>query len=296
MKNETATVAKQGADYRSHHYVPQFLLQAWCMPDPRRNDKRLRQIGRRPHIGGPRVSPKTPRGVACIDDLYTIQLAERVSRSLERDYFGPRIDNGGSQAHATLVAMGVDGLDDAARENWARFLCAQMARTPAMVKLLERQVAMYAGEVTVEALLAGLEEPEREIVVGLIEEIGDGVKHDARAWLITVITALVRTRPFYSSRWLIRDLSGACSELLLGDNPLILSSHDGDRDFICALPLAPRQLFLAATNDASIAGLKKVSADNLVKETNRFTVTQASASVFATNGDLQDFVVKHLRN
>lgn len=287
---------RNSTEFKSNHYVPRFLLDEWCVPDPKRNNEpRLRQIGHRPHVGGPRVSPKTPRGVACIDDLYSVELADRVSRSVERDYFGPRIDTCGSQAHVTLVTHGVAGLDEEARMNWAYFLCAQMVRTPMMVKLVEEQVENDRDEATARNLMENLEAADQAIVARLIDEIGDRGIEQASPWLINIIASLVQTRPFRSSHWLVRDISHACSELLLGDNPLILSSQEDDSDFICALPITPRKLFLAANNETAIAGLTNVSANNLVKETNRFTVTQASTSVFATNDKLQHFVVKHLR-
>lgn len=217
-----------------------------------------------------------------------------MSRSVERDYFGSRIDTCGSQAHVTLVTDGVAGLDQEAKTNWAYFLCAQMVRTPKMVKLVEEEIANHRDEATAKNLMENLDAIDQAIVARLIDEIGDyGVKQ-ASPWLINIVAALVRTRPFRSSHWLVRDISDACSELLLGDNPLILSSQEGDRDFICALPLTPRKLFLAANSKTAIAGLAKISANNLVKEANRFTVTQASKSVFATDDKLKHFVVKHL--
>ncbi|WP_217591160.1 DUF4238 domain-containing protein [Burkholderia sp. GbtcB21] len=288
--------ASQGNSFKSNHYVPQFLLQAWCVRDPRRNNElHLRQIGHRPHVGGPRVSPRTPSGVACVDFLYGVQLAARISTSVERDYFSARIDREGSDAYRTLISTGVGSLDAVGRKSWARFLVAQMARTPNMVKLLEKQIGESTDDVTVEQLTIGLDQEDREIVEELAQEIGPGVVGEAAVWLIQIISTLVRKKPFRTSNWLIRDASDACSELLLGDNPLILSSEDEDRDFICVLPLTPRKLFLAASSAARADQLKQVSINTLVKETNRYTTSQAAQSVFATDESLQMFIVKHLR-
>lgn len=286
----------KGQPYTANHYVPQFLLQEWCVSDHRRGDALfLRAIGH--GYNGPAVISRAPKSVASEDYLYAISRHDGSYLTLiESGYFTTSIDTLGSKAHAVLKARGVNGLNDEERRWWARFLCAQMIRVPAMAEkmreVLEQDDSFKLA--TVEDLKYGLGSADEKLIDMLEEQAGDDIASQEPAWFPVVVQNLVDKRPFLSSHWSIHDVPATEDEVLLGDNPFILSSHDEDRDFVCVLPITPRKIFVAASNPDTAAKFQLIEMADLVRETNTFTASNARKWVFATNDRLRDFVVVHM--
>ncbi|SOF00923.1 Protein of unknown function [Burkholderia sp. OK233] len=296
MEQKPNTAQQKGQPYTDNHYVPKFLLDEWCVPDPKRDDARfLHAIGH--GYAGPAIVTRVPRHVANSPFLYGIKLEDgHFTTLLESGYFTPKIDTRGAAAHSKLASVGVDGLSETERMWWARFLCAQMIRVPSMAErmheLLKHDSAFEGA--SVESLKYGLDSDEEELIDEVAEKVGENVVIHAPAWFPVTIAALVRTRPFLTSHWLVRDIPPLGNELLLSDNPFILSSRADDEDFICALPLTPRKLFIAASPQSAAGKLSSVEISELVRETNEFVVSNATKWVFATDDRLADFVTKHL--
>ncbi|MCL9846990.1 DUF4238 domain-containing protein [Ralstonia solanacearum] len=266
------------------------------MPDPRRGGALfLRAIGR--GYRGPAVVSRVPRRVANKDYLYAIALKDGSYHPLvECGYFTKSIDTPGSKAHAILKEQGVNGLNEEERGWWARFLCAQMIRVPAaadrMREMLEHDDAFQLA--TVEDLKHGLGSADELLIDELERCAGRDIVSQSPAWFPVVVQSLLDKRPFLSSHWSIHNIPTTEDEVLLGDNPFILSSHDEDRDFICVLPITPRKIFVAASNPDTAAKFQLIEMADLVRETNEFTASQAMEWVFATDDRLSDFVVAHL--
>lgn len=109
----------------NHHFVPRFLLQEWhTEPDDKLSCFRW-ESGRFLHN---RYSAKS---VAKMKGLYSTGVSSYDDGNiLEREYFAVKVDSPAAVVHKLILAHGISCLDDEHRRSWARFLLAQVVRTP----------------------------------------------------------------------------------------------------------------------------------------------------------------------
>lgn len=93
------------AAHDSHHYVPRFLLQGWHTPP----DDKLSTFS---WVNGRLLHERyTAKHVAKSTGLYALHEAEEANRNfVEREYFGPIVDEPGAVAHKQILASGVQSL------------------------------------------------------------------------------------------------------------------------------------------------------------------------------------------
>src|ERR1700720_789897 len=101
------------AAHDSHHYVPRFLLQGWHTPP----DDKLSAFS---WVNGRLLHERyTAKHVAKTTGLYALQGTDDPERNLvERDYFGPVVDEPAAAAHKQILAGGVRRLNDAQKTHW----------------------------------------------------------------------------------------------------------------------------------------------------------------------------------
>jgi hypothetical protein len=66
------------------------------------------------------------------------------------------------------------------------------------------------------------------------------------------------------------------------------------KEFVLALPLTPRKVFLTASRREILERLKKRTQDAIVKELNRVAVGEAEVYVYASSQAQEPFVRRHL--
>nr|WP_229257061.1 DUF4238 domain-containing protein [Duganella lactea] len=116
------------AAYDFHHYVPRFLLAAWCSLSDNRLSSYYWAFHRLKH------GRYSANAVAKLFQLYSLKTSADANW-IERDFFTPQVDTPGADAYQAIMKLGIDRLTGAQVDAWTRFLVSLMVRGPDMVDL-----------------------------------------------------------------------------------------------------------------------------------------------------------------
>ena len=273
-----------------HHFVPAFLLREWQTGE---DDKLTSLRWARGAVVANRYKAKS---VAKQRHLYSTGMAEgRPDNKLEREFMGPRVDDPAAIAHQVMLNEGIEALNEQHWRDWARFLVCQMMRTPKMVthvRLRDREILMRGDEpVAADVLEPG--EPQvplsqwlEEHEPGLFDDLGiDTLPHIINSQLLNGV--------FLEAIWATRDIKHAKFDFLVSDTPLVYEGKMNS-NFLFALPLSPRKLFLAYSDAQTGENVKKTKADAVAITFNRAQADQADSYVFSTNDKQRAIVVRYL--
>lgn len=281
------------SSHTAQHYVPRFLLEQWHT----KPDNKL-SVFRWAH-GQLRHSRLKARSVAKMDHLYSLWRSRTdPDVVLEREFFGPMIDDPTAIVHAKLLRCGVGLLTAEDKVVWTRFLTAQLLRVPAQMdeiraKGREALLAQLGRDPDEYDAIRGdapettlLEWTERH-VPGVFDDIGP------RALPLLISSPLINGAIANHTRWLTVRVERAEYDLLIGDQPLVLHGTFS-KGFLLALPLAPRLLFLCLNHPYIWDKVLKRSHAILVRDMNRSTCGAAAIYVYSTNDRQQPMVRRRL--
>ncbi|NBD20881.1 DUF4238 domain-containing protein [Aquabacterium fontiphilum] len=280
--------------HKRHHYVPVFLLRGWAGPD----GAGIRFCWRN---GGVKAEECSPRSVCFQEHLYSVRSsAGEMDASIERDFWGPSVDDPAALVHAKMLTEGVCPLTAHEREVWSRFLVAQLLRVPRAVSYIRaRGVDILKG-------VSASDGGHRPLPDGEVEELGPWGLTWAEMLnplspedlgvltLPSLVYSDVLNAPCLAARWEVRDLSRSPVRLVLGDVPLFYAGRL-DRDFLLVLPLGPHSVFCAYSSPATQERLARVTDHGLVKLINRQTCEQAALWVYGADSSLRPLVERRLR-
>lgn len=274
-----------------HHFVPAFLLRQWQSGD----DNKLTSFRwSRGRVVDSRFKAKS---VAKQRHLYATGVGQgRADNALEREFMGPKVDDPAAVAHQVMLTQGIEALTEDHWRDWARFCVCQWLRTPekvAQLRIRGRQLWMKDLEpVTGESL----EEADQtmkfsdwltENKPGLFDDFGlEILPHIVESELLNGV--------FLAATWGIRDTRWAKHDLVIGDTPLVYEGQMAN-NFLFALPLTPRVLFVAYSDDETGKNLDASSHDKLAITFNRSQVGQAQDYVFAINNEQRALVSRYLQ-
>lgn len=100
-------------------------------------------------------------------------------------------------------------------------------------------------------------------------------------------------RGIHLMKWHVIDTSEVDFDFMTSDRPLIRTNGlfiDGGH---IALPIAPRKLFIAARDEATLSRLLSISKRQMVREVNRQVCTYAARYVWGVDDSQIDYVSKH---
>jgi len=281
------------ASHVAHHYVPRFLLEQWHAP-PDQKLTSFRWAADR--LLSHRYKAKS---VAKERHLYSMGRSRPTPDvKVERDFWGPHIDDPAAVVHAKMLGGGVTGLSLDDRKAWSAFLISLILRGPTMV----RQIRERGREI----LAAGLDKDPHEF----LEARGDEPEATLREWVekhlpdvLDDLGVMALPKLAFSEKlnlallhatWGIRAVRSARFDLLIGDKPVIVAGTF-ERAFLLALPISPSKAFFALNSRGILENLRKHGHDKFVKAMNTSTVEAAERHVFATSTLQQPFVHKLLR-
>lgn len=281
------------ATHVEHHYVPRFLLEQWhTAPDDKLTSFRWAD-GQLVHR---RYKAKS---VAKERHLYSMERSLPAPNvQVEKDFWGPHIDDPAAVVHAKLLTAGVSGLTLEDKKSWSPFLISLLIRVPHMM----RHIRARGREI----LSAGLDEAPHEY----LEMRGTEPEASLREWVEKntpdVLDDLgVMTLPelAFSERlnlsvlnvtWGTRSVRPARFDLLISDTPLIIAGTL-ESSFLLALPISPTKVFFAFNDERTFENLKKLDHNEFVRSTNLSTTVAAHKYVYSTNGRQELFIRKFLR-
>lgn len=280
-----------GMPHDHHHFVPAFLLREW---ETGKDDKLTSLRWARGAVVANRYKAKS---VAKQRHLYATGVAEgRPDNKLEREFMGPKIDDPAAVAHQVMLTDGIEALNEQHWLDWARFLVCQMVRTPkavAHIRLRGREILMQGDEpVAADAIDPG--EPPMPLSrwleqhkPGLFDDLGiDTLPHIINSSLLNGI--------FLTAEWATREIKHAKFDFLVSDTPLVYEGKMKS-NFLFALPISPRKLFLAYSDEQTGNSVKSTKADAVAITFNRSQADQADSYVFSTNDKQRAVVARYLR-
>lgn len=274
-----------------HHFVPAFLLREWQTGD----DDKLTSL--RWAKGALVANRYKAKSVAKQRHLYSTGLAEgRPDNKLEREFMGPKVDDPAAVAHQLMLTVGIGALTEKHWLDWARFLVCQMMRTPKMVahvRLRGREILMRGNEpVAADVLEPG--EPQVPLSQwleahepGLFDDLGIDT-------LPYIVNSSLLNGVFLKARWATRDIKHAKFDFLVSDTPLIYEGKMNS-NFLFAIPISPRKVFLAYSDEKTGYNVRKAKADAVAITFNRSQADQAESYVFSTNDKQRAVVARYLK-
>lgn len=94
-------------------------------------------------------------------------------------------------------------------------------------------------------------------------------------------------------RWFVLTTTTDVPQFLTSDRPVVMSDTLTQDDSYLYLPLGPHRLFVAVTNAAPEARIRRFPSRELVDETNRLVTLQATRYVYGADKKATEFVEKY---
>lgn len=261
---------------RNHHYVPQWLLRAWCSP----SDSKLQSFFR---LEDGRLSSqrKAPKSVASQRDLYSwVAPLHNDPTELERGFF-QELDAKAARAAHILREPGTVPMPMEMRRDWARFLMATLARTPLGLEGWRYELRKMGRERL----------GERH---GLVDSLMPGwLKDTALEQIIELLSGDRAIEFCMDMRWWVERTDGARYSLLTSDHPCVgrLVEDTGHR--LLMYPLSPMRLF-CATDDPLMAYYISTGGPDLgVNWSNNLQIKEARRHLFAVDESLVWHIEKY---
>ncbi len=276
-----------------HHFVPRFLLEQWHTPP---DDKLTTFRWANSQLVTHRYKAKS---VAKERHLYSMERShQQPNVKVEKDFWGPHIDEPAAAVHAKMLRSGVSYLSVDDKKAWSPFLISLMLRGPAMIQHIRKR-----GR---EILSAGLDEDPD----AFLDTRGNDPEATLREWVekhipdvLDDLGVMALPELAFSERlnlallnvtWGIRSVHKAKFDLLISDRPFIVGGSFA-ASFLVALPISPTKIFFAFNNDETFENLRRLDHNMFVRSANLSTVSAAERYVYATNDRQESFVSKFLR-
>lgn len=274
-----------------HHYVPQFLLNAWGKTS---SDGKVEVF--RLDIEGIPSSRRGAKYTGYEKDLYALSVSEvgGMEKQAIETQFLRHVDDLAAQVRLKLDEEGLSSLSLDELTSWVRFLMSLRIRQPELVSQLKEEAAILFREKLGEkpeeyqAEASSTDPPTLEEWAelhfpGIVENIG-----------LSFFAGLVDNdevgNKILGMKWWIRNVSSAPYDLLLSDSPCIFTAGIEDPDLIIAMPIAPSKAFFATRSRKVADGLRSASPKEIAMRLNESSLSQARVRIYARNASQGRFI------
>lgn len=290
---------------KAHHFFAQFHLKAWA----EQSDGRIPTY-QRIKDGTLKLIPFLPTETGCENQLYALEQVPPEERGkLETEFFSEHIDNNAAPAYQKIVAN--EQLTPHECAWWVRYLMAQRARTPDMVKRVKAQVdhgirtfcQEYADKY--EIARGNSDEELPESVLEWFDQAFPGKRQNlGLEILVDVIQNRKASEDISKMHWWVHDFSMSVVPLLASDRPLRMTGNVDGRGSYITLPLTPSKLFIASPTLERRGTFQQMNQLELVVRHNMMMAAYADRCVYGQTGmlfiqkhfGLGDKIVEHLRD
>lgn len=267
------------------HYVPDFLLKQWHSVA----DNKLVQYSWTPR--GLDIQRRAAKYVAKETHLYsTTSSSGDRDVSIERNYLGPEIDAPAALVFQQLLAGCVESLEIEKREAWVRFLIAQKVRVPSTINHFRNR----AEQVFSEGIDAIASQPGR---AGFREYAAEHAPHAINNMAVEVLEPVINSEllsdALLRASWSVFKARWSKLDFLIGDRPLI-QVGGMSQNFIIVLPLGPRALFCAASDNGTLKKMQDSDHTSVVRTINKDSVNCSLKYVYAKDDSQRAVVEKYL--
>lgn len=274
-RNASGTSTIRAMAFAKHHYVPAFLGRQWHSPSDQ-------QLTRYMRVRGKLVTRRLGAGVVFREPhLYSRNRSSPAPDvSTEQHYLGPQIDDPAAKVHQHMLVHGVPTVRSQLIA-WSLFLTSMLVRRPDRIAYIRARSRQLLSDELARAVPPS-ELPEKELDDMGIDALPDLVQSEKLNDAIC------------SGIWSVRALDPGCSTLLLGDCGMVQAGPLNE-SFMVALPLGPRCVFLATSNDFSVDQLRRIDDATLVDQVNTATAMQSTKYVCDVDERNRPLVEQHLR-
>ena len=256
--------------HSTQHYVPVFLLREW--ENSSGDGKLICYKWANSKFLSNSLKAKSS---AAMKHIYSVsRCSGGKDVQIERDFLGPEIDEPAASVHKKLISDRLKEMSPIEKEDWARFLVAQLLRTPDMIDKFRNGGRDVIGE-----HCRGRYEDHIDDDIGLI--------------LTMNYLASGKFNKMFSGSWSVKDVSDSKLSFLISDRPLVSQAGDGQVRY--ALPISPNKVFICSSSSRLDEYIDSLSSNNLVKMINRLQVKNACSYVYANNLMQEKFVEKNFK-
>jgi hypothetical protein len=222
--------------------------------------------------------------------LRSVTIADK--QILETDLYR-EIDNAAAPVIARMIADPAGALTLPDMRTAARFLLALPARNPwGIARAMQFGRDAFSGNLSDPQDARALGLPDRQTIFEAIEKENPHFVADmARVHAAEVHDDPAKVSRLLGMRWSVLDLSGAGTDLVVGDRPLIRHGPLMEGPTILGLPLSPTRLL--AISDQP---MKRMRKSKLIALANYDIVKGAVQHFYATNARHKPLAWRHLRD
>lgn len=276
---------------KKHHFFAQFHLAAWANKDGRI------PTYQRVQDGTIKLLHLRPSETGFENRLYSLEdVPQEERQKIEKEFFAKHVDNHAAHVYQKIIAQ--EQLTQDERARWVRYLIAQRARTPDMVKHVKGMVDQGIRELCEEykGLYAiARKNTEGEYPESVHEwfdlEFPGRRKNLALQILMDAIQNEKVSQQIFDMHWWVHDFKDSFVPLIASDRPLRMTNNIGDRECVITLPLTASKLFIAAPTLETKAALQGMDQRELVSRHNKLMVAYVDRCVYGHTGML--FVERH---
>lgn len=274
--------------HNEHHFIPAFMLRQWERGE---NSKLTTMTWRN---GAVRLGRNRAKAVAKWTQLYTLHDAPEHAKNIIESKVFQKVDDEGAIAHAAILSGDLSSLSDELAQCWTRFVVALLMRSPWFI---QEQVKKAPNVMLDTILKTAL--PEEDTAATLQAILSANPNFATTIALRSLVSSLPNSQShaaIQGAQWILADVRASPIDLVIGDLPVLRTAGGFEGDFMLALPIAPKMLFMVHPENSTWAPrLRTLSARELVRRANIDSASQAIDYVFATSSEHIQLAKRYLR-
>jgi hypothetical protein len=276
-----------------HHYIPVFYLKQWVG-----GDRRLCEFSRKWKDVKPRRT--SPDGTGYVRGLYRLPNVPNDRADIVETKYMAQIDNDAAVALQLLLnpRQGLPDLTDKLKVHWARFLHCLTLRSPEYLNGIESLLKKRVDS-PLEQYRADYEKQRKDTDPPTFDEFlvkfrANPLNTSAPRFIHHLIDNRAIITHLCQMPWNVVDFSNSPNLLLTSDRPIIMTNGLANPNGHIALPISPKQLFIAFSNSVGYQAVRRLPPKELIRRTNTLVVEQARDYVYGLSDASLSFVATRL--
>lgn len=290
------TQAKSSNEAQRHHFVPKLVLRPWLTKQPSGEvalsgyfwDSRHQRL---------KCKVRGLDSFCCQIGLLSLRHHKLGRDAIERVFFS-EIDNSGAIARQVLLNDGPTKMSIDQRIDFARLLLSLEARRPNIIERLR----VDAAQTMVDGLDSDDEIARAMAKLGISEKPSELYERRTKVSFEDRALAIVQKLTdnprvggkLINGHWMIKKLGEYDGSFVLSDRPLIRLRGFDHPGAAWALPLTPKDAFVAVNHSANMQRVLDASPQRFCKLLNASSANQAERFVFSVNSSDEGWLRRRL--
>jgi hypothetical protein len=281
-----------------HHYLPVFYLKSWAG-----TDGRLCEFSRpytlKPGQLLPARVPVKPRrthpdGTGYVRGLNTFRALPPALADFLENRFLKRADDLASRALTHFLNDDVT-LNMNTKSGWARFILTLLHRTPESIERLTNQI-VEAYPLYMENLRSAVNTEDVRAIEAFRLELSEERLERLKLKLLQMnMDSKFLGDALLRMEWVVIHFDKTHHMLLTSDRPIVMTNGLAHADSHIVMPISPRRIFVAATNQETIRRLHDMAeAGGMAQRLNNRIARQARRYVYGVDDCALQFIEPRL--